>query len=454
MQKISVGDVYYLKPVLNSTVSPEHAKQIAYLLGTVSERPCVVIRAPIAWDPYGEVEVLPGLSSAKPTLTFHMHDIYGYLGCDYPFAPHSAHTVSIARLGRYIGHLTMPELKELLYAYHWIHDPFMQMDTEKFPIPECYKEAYEKLPELESHPEEPKHHYEAITVDKDLTIVNGPCKGAKLDINLQNATNPHFAEQVVERGVVPTPVAPAPEEAAHTEEPQEADTEGTVITFPVSVFSLDNLKKYAGKFKYPPIYYSNRVKVKDDLSILTNEEKDKIIANVSDDVYRNVTKIYKTLKPVDRDILAVRLPTSHLAKLLHINMMTAACLKRLCNVMFAITDDDYDSRLAKKDDVNQYEQELRHIVEEKFKLRYPTYMDYNIIRRELNNLRPYLNKNGIMNIPKNLMASFICIPTSAVRKAFTGKLHQMVYADAYHRCKMNLLKEIENEERERIATAV
>ena len=66
MKKIRIGDIYITRRVLKSSVSLEHEKQLSYMLGTISARPVIVIREPMAWDRFGNVTVIPALTKEDP----------------------------------------------------------------------------------------------------------------------------------------------------------------------------------------------------------------------------------------------------------------------------------------------------------------------------------------------------------------------------------------------------
>ena len=154
MKVIKEGDLYFLESPFHINPPNEESvyqeKKLSYLLGTVSSRPAVVVRAPAFWDRFNTVTVIPALSHGDPAVTFHLLDRYGRLTeADYPFVPHNPHTIPVARLGKYIGSLEPEEIRELLYAFHWIHDAEMQADRDKYQVPPVYRKVMmQKIPAM------------------------------------------------------------------------------------------------------------------------------------------------------------------------------------------------------------------------------------------------------------------------------------------------------------------
>lgn len=448
MQAISVGDIYFLKSPFMSTVSEKHEKKIAYLLGTVSSRPAIIIRKPFAWDTYGTVEILPALSREKPAITFKMHDRYGYSNTcvDYSFCPHMTHSIPVSRLGRFIGRLSNKEFEELFYAYQWIHSEYMQDHPEEYPIPPVYLDVFTYPEKYESRPS-PARSDLRLTVDDNMILhVNDSTDDQiELDVNFHNSITPTKCEEMendpnyqtadkkVAEHPVEVPVETKPT-VVQTEEQTFAEKEArkqeliNSIEFPPSIFPKEDLLKYAGKFNYGRSYFNGNA-VSRKLEIMTDDEKNEVRKALSDEQWNQISDLYNRMSPSDRDIIGRRVPTSTLAKMCHIPMQESAALKRLCNIMWAIPD--YDARLEK---LNRKEVEVKEspIEQEPEKEPEASKVDREAeYRMKLKLIRPYLTDNQLRNLPRNLMADFCSLPEDVVRKAYKGKFFKDTYMKYY-----------------------
>lgn len=437
MQAIRNGDLYFLESPFHSDMDPKLEKRLSYLLGTVSSRPAVVVRAPNWWDQYNTVTVIPALSKGDPAITFKLHDRYGCLTeSDYPFMPHNPHTIPVSRLGKHIGSLDPDELEELLYAFHWIHDSNMQRNKTN-PVPKIYKNLVEKPP-MKSW----KHNKDArsdvnIFVKPDMTLqspTHPELDAMKLDINLRTSVNPKVLSAVENELEYYTSESPLVD--TDVQKAVAKETAGRVPverSFPPSIFSYDTLCNIAGRFTISDAYYKG--------------EKAKREALLSADEIRNITKgtpvtissiqilddIYKKFTPMDAYLLGPRLPTATLANILGISTSEVVVLKQICNIMRDMSEDEYQSRLAVKSNtaksdtietVNDPDETADTVDGETVEGsngRFKLYSSKNEISRGVRSLTGYLNPKRIMSIPPHLQETFVRLPKHAVRRQYQGK---------------------------------
>ena len=77
MKTINYGDVYSLKSPLEG-LDDASLKSLSYMMGSVSNRPVVVIRPPAKWDRFGMVTVISSLSKMGPAYHTDCEDVYGF----------------------------------------------------------------------------------------------------------------------------------------------------------------------------------------------------------------------------------------------------------------------------------------------------------------------------------------------------------------------------------------
>lgn len=435
MKAVSVGDVFFLTAPISST-DPMMEKKLAYLLGTISARPAVIIREPYSWDSYATVEVVSGISKCKQSISIPFYDRYGKISStEYHFVPHLTYPVPVGRLGRYIGRLDNDELEELLYAFKWIHDPIMQQNE---PVPDCYKEAFEKKigsswlvnQDSRSHPE--------IMIDSDGSIhsetnpeIDGMTIGIRHDMINKNAFG-HFVDDP-EYEAVET-CLPDSIEAKEKQTNKNSIIVPVEGGFPESIFSEDILRKIAGRFQVDNRYYSKQIS-KRDITVLTEDEINKIKEDdISKEVFNKILMIYQDMTAFDANLLGVWLRSSVLAEICQIDLSEARCLKRLCNYMIKLSNEDYESRLnkTKMQDKTQDTEPTDDTINKA--------LTQKEIARIIGELKPYLVRNEIMNIPRDKAKLFIRVPPYAIKRAYVGKNTNTMYQMAYERC-MSIVNE-------------
>lgn len=154
MKSISPGDVYLTTPALKTESGKETkmTKDISCWMGTVSQRPVVILREPKAWDRFNTVTVVAGFSNDGPSISCNVEGIYGVELNKYKYEwyPHMVFTIPVNRLCRFLGRLTNRELNDLLYASNWINNVNMQENPEKYPVPPVYETAEMYVDEYEN----------------------------------------------------------------------------------------------------------------------------------------------------------------------------------------------------------------------------------------------------------------------------------------------------------------
>lgn len=428
MQAIKAGDVYFLKAPVKMA-NPQKEKRLAYLLTTVSARPAVVIRPPMWWDDFGTVTVLPALTDAKNAITFHMTDRYGMISeSTYPITPHTPHSVPVSRLGRYIGSLDEKELKSLIYAYQWIHDPEMQ---KTHPIPECYKSVIGPNVKIPNARTRTPRTTPFIYIDDRNVIHISDSTGVKYNIAEPIDTIP--AEVNKEDAYVYMDAeSPETEVAVTTAESNVVVGTGR---FPASIFDESDLLEVANRFDIDPKFYEGIIK-KRDIKCLNKDELATITSNLSAVKVQAVVDLYNSMQPVDALLFGPHLPLRALCRICRLSVNEASALKRLCCVLRDLTDDDYTQRMSPKPASVKAEEPA--VSEGKLQLA----RDQKEIQEIIGRLRPYLNPKGLSKLPESLYEDFLRCPAHVVRRAFSGKGFQSHYTTEYTRIKKHIGKEI------------
>ena len=476
MKAIREGDLYFLnspfhiKPYDDTGAVQE--KRLSYLLGTVSSRPAVVIRAPAAWDKFNTVTVLPALSKGYPAMIFQLQDRYGRLTeAAYPFVPHNPHTIPVSRLGHYIGSLEEHELEKLLYAFRWIHSPDYQRDPRTYPVPSMYATALsEKIPVQRSW----RYNRDARS-DIDITL-------DKRTMTVQSNTNPELngfdiGSPLRQCGVIPQeaddamsdetdfiatdrplPDAESTKNELITEqlEAKEIPTDSAPINalmkamsvvedsprvplrnkrFPESMFDTETLERVAGRFTLSDAYFHDEI-TKRDPNVLNESELAEIRGGLSDFSYQNLLDIYKRMTPLDATFLAVRLPKIVMADLLGLKSYEATVLKRLCKTLANMDEDEYERRLyapaesAVEADEATAESESAQST-----------LSRAEVREICAAIRPYMNDKRIKEMPKPIALQFLKLSMGQVKRIWTGPNFKTCYAEA--RALYKTAKEIE-----------
>lgn len=439
MQNVSAGDVYFLTSPFHSTVSAQHEKKLAYLLGTVSARPVVIIRPPIFWDEYSTVDVIPSLSNGKPGITLTLNDRFGYQCiADYTFMPHTTHSVPIGRLGRYIGRLTDSEYEQIMYAYHWVHDRRMMEHPEQYPIPECYKEVM-KMDTSSVRVFAARARECRLSVDHNMVLHadgNGTkdLDGVAISVNFARSITPTVACKLESdpnyHPAEPTQPAPPPEQAAPAPQSKPAQEEKPVnapapINFPPSIFDTDTLTRVAKDYTLHNKYYPGpkQLAVRDP-AVITADELKEIRGEVGASRMMDLVAYYLTFTPFDAWCLGPYLPTSTLAKMSGFTIRETSAIKRLCTFFKNMSENEYQRRIGSAEP-----EAAPASTTPTASTTAPTQVQ---IRDAILKLTPYLNEGKMTKIPQKLQQEFLMLPKYAVKRAYTGtaKSFEKVYSES------------------------
>ena len=488
MQTIKEGHLYFLESPFHfrppTEESTDTEKRLSYLLGTVSARPAVVIRAPSFWDRFNTVTVIPALSKGKPAITYRLKDRYGnYTSAVYPFVPHNPHTIPVARLGKFIGTLDDDELSKLIYAFKWIHDPYAQAHPEEYPVPECYLDVMKlDVPESWRHNRDARANVD-LTIDKNTlkihsrnypkldgfplgNAITGDVPDEVIDdadyVQTTNALPDEIEDEPEEDGAVYgfirdeepkteeasepeddestlpfTMTEPAPKEEEHYGLVSDDDTEDVPDTsmnvpvekdFPPSSFPVDMLREVAGRFDFSAAYYNNDLPTRDPRH-LTEDEIRSIRGPSTNSELDEICDYYRALTPMDAYVLGPRLPTDALQRITGFNRQKTAILKRLCNVMRDIPDEDYASRVAAYELVQaqlaaEKAAKKEQAKEEKANLKAQQAEDLAIVRK-------YLSADDVLEMSTEAEArAFLRLPMGVVKRAWNGINFKEHYSEA------------------------
>lgn len=435
MQAIRAGDLYFLESPFHADI--EHGskveKRLSYLLGTVSSRPAVVIRAPEWWDQFNTCTVIPALSKGDPACVFHFNDRYGYrTAYDYPFVPHNPHTIPVSRLGRYIGSLDHEELEELLYAFKWIHDPLMRRDN-TLAIPAVYQNVMAKEVPPKSWKVNRDARSDVVLRIKKEDDANG--------LKIVSETNPEvsgfpISKMINDRMTDETRRAVEEEPdyiPAQTPLPDSVPTAVNEIAvpvekdFPESIFSKDVLTRVAGRFTISDAYYNNDKTIRNP-DVLTKEEADEIRGEQSMFTFNTLVEYYKKLTPLDAYILGPRLPLTVLAEITELDRESAVILKKMCNIMRDMSDEEYDQRISA-----HVATRCRQIVAERATDTSASSEDD--ITEKIKKLKPYLSAKKIETLPDELASILLDVPMYRLQKAWSGPQFKIMYKKVQDRCK-------------------
>lgn len=441
MQAIKPGDVYFLKSPIKMA-EPAHEKKLAYLLGTVSARPVVVIRPPMWWDDYSTVTVLPAITEAKHAITYNMVDRYGMISeSDYPVTPHTPHSIPVYRLSRYIGSLDPQEFESLMYAFKWIHDPQMQK-TEQ--IPECYKSVMNPSTIIPKARNRAPRIAPILFVDENNVIHIKGREGLLMDMDtpiegLPDAINSTDDYKLVE--------ADTPEAIKKAVEPDSNVVVG-MNRFPKSIFSEDDLIEVANRFDIDANFYDGAECpiIKKDIKALSDDELDVIMTGLTPPKMQEVIDLYNSMYSIDANLFGPHLPTSVLCRLCKLPVNSAIALKKLCSVLRDMPVADYESRMkAPKASRQETENTSAKTNENSVKSAVMTLhmeRDQRKIQEMIARLRPYLTSKTMGTLPRERYADFLRCPLYAIKRAYTGKGFQTVYTMQYAKVKSELNAEV------------
>lgn len=430
MKTLRAGDLYFLQSPFHSEGHTKDAasreKRLSYLLGTVSARPAIIIREPVWWDKYSTCTIIPAVSKVEPSIKLRLIDRYGYeTSSVYNFCPHNPHTIPVSRLGKYIGSLSDEELDEILYAFKWINDPYMQGDS-SYQVPPVYREVnLKKIPKSWTDNKDPRSRVSIRTKwngDGTVDVYNESdsesAAGEPLKIDAYEIDPEHYMNfdntsyQPVEN--------PLPDSIPATEDQINVPVESA---YPPSMFSTEVLDRIASRFTVSDAYYLNENKK--DFSVLTKDEISRLRNDLSSFEVDGVREIYEKMSMFDAYLLGTRLPVHVLADICGITNREAIALKKFCNYLRDMPDADYQERMngtnAEAEEVPEAPKpQVRNKFEDK---------------KNLDKIREYLSPNRINDLPDSLAQTFLDTPSYMIRKYWKGSQYKACMVGAINHCK-------------------
>lgn len=475
MKTINVGDVYLLHDTIHGPFTKQQLKALHYAFGTLSGRPVLVIRAPSPWDKFGQVTVIPALSKGYPALVYNIEDIFGAVDTTsdhsvYKWTPHVPYSVPVSRLGKYIGSLSLSELKEVVEAFEWIHNPFKQMDP-NVPIPKIYQD-----PKTDNTPE--TQHAQHVSFNKNFKIQSFDDSNnmvPKIDLDDLNEGFRNDIQRLVPEIINETA------EASTDMDPEDEDIEDTVIPFEEAtkeveeVIEEDAKEPQATIISEEPIvlrFFSANEKIDDfikttciDEETLWNlykngkfqfsesevlEEMKAIkmdrfdvtglgvqskLMELSDAQQELVWSAYDEMSAADVHVIVPELSTHDIAKLFHRNMQLSATIKELCKSARKLSVAEHARRrtdyLLRTNAANDVTKEIKEKVIDfgMYVGKYVANIDRKACSDNITKLQPYLSYNSITSLPKELYKIFMETPLYMIQQAYNGKGFMRRYKD-------------------------
>lgn len=430
MKTLRAGDLYFLQSPFHSEGHTKDAasreKRLSYLLGTVSARPAIIIREPVWWDKYSTCTIIPAVSKVEPSIKLRLIDRYGYeTSSVYNFCPHNPHTIPVSRLGKYIGSLSDEELDEILYAFKWINDPYMQGDS-SYQVPPVYREVnLKKVPKSWTDNKDPRSRISIRTKwngDGTVDVYNESdsesAAGEPLKIDAYETDLEHYMNfdntsyQPVE--------TPLPDSIPATEEQINVPVESA---YPPSMFSTEVLDRIASRFTVSDAYYLNENKK--DFSVLTKDEISRLRNDLSSFEVDGVREIYEKMSMFDAYLLGTRLPVHILADICGITNREAIALKKFCNYLRDMPDADYQERM---NETNAEAEEVPETPKSQVRNKFED-------KKNLDKIREYLSPNRINDLPDSLAQTFLDTPSYMIRKYWKGAQYKACMVGAINHCK-------------------
>ena len=440
MNRVNRGDVYFLKSPLNSSVGKEHAKRIAYLLGTVPSRPVVVIREPAEWDAYGEVMVVPAIHNEnEPGILIGSRDRFGReTDSTYNFIPHAVHTVPVTRLGAYLGRLEPDELDKVVDSVKWVISGCAHTLTQQYNVVE-YSGKIDHKRELIASGDKVSAVIRDFTpptlnIDGNMTLMEGndESTAVDLDIDFESAISPTIADMLYK------------DDTYHVKPKKKVDTNKE---FPKSCFNREDLCRYASGYNYnldilnekPLSVDTLRYTVPNFMSQVRGEDP-----NVTDSTLAAVFDFYNKMEPVDVFVYGVWLPKKSLVKMCQMSPTAIGALKRLCNVSLNASIDVKNKETTMLTDHEKYANSKTHqtvtkefnnsltqkdkkMVSNSKPMKHPK-MNTKQINSTLNRMKPFLTEATYKIMPNELLKHLKDIPKYMVRKYYQGRKFDDVYS--------------------------
>lgn len=430
MNRVNRGDVYFLKSPLNSSVGKEHAKRIAYLLGTVPSRPVVIIREPAEWDAYGEVMVVPAIHNEnEPGILIRSRDRFGReTDSTYNFIPHAVHTVPVTRLGAYLGRLEPDELDKIVDSVKWVISGCVHTVTQQYNVDEySYKIDYKR--ELIASGDKVSavirdFNPPTLNIDGNMTLMEGndESTAVDLDIDFESAISPTIADMLYK------------DDTYHVKPKKKVDTNKE---FPKSCFNREDLCRYASGYNYNLDILNEKPLSIDTLRYTTADFINSVKGedpNVTESTLAAVFDFYSKMEPVDVFVYGVWLPKKSLVKMCQMSPTAVGALKRLCNVSLTTTQSLKNRETEKVVEPKVEEKPVKQTPVKKKsdkpakpKVEKREKINTKQINSTLNRMKPFLTETTYKIMPNELLKHLKDIPKYMVRKYYQGRKFDDVY---------------------------
>lgn len=431
MNRVNRGDVYFLKSPLNSSVGKEHAKRIAYLLGTVPSRPVVVIREPAEWDAYGEVMVVPAIHNEnEPGILIGSRDRFGReTDSTYNFIPHAVHTVPVTRLGAYLGRLEPDELDKVVDSVKWVISGCKHTLTQQYNVIE-YSSKIDHKRDLIAAGDKVSavirdFNPPTLNIDGNMTLTEGndESTAVDLDINFESAISPTIADMLYK------------DDTYHVKPKKKVDTNKE---FPKSCFNREDLCRYASGYNYNLDILNEKPLSVDTLRYTTADFINRVKGedpNVTESTLAAVFDFYSKMEPVDVFVYGVWLPKKSLVKMCQMSPTAIGALKRLCNVSLTTTQSLKNRETEKVVEPKVEEKPIKQTPVKKKsnkpakpKVEKHEKMNTKQINSTLNRMKPFLTEATYKIMPNELLKHLKDIPKYMVRKYYQGRKFDDVYS--------------------------
>ena len=218
--------------------------------------------------------------------------------------------------------------------------------------------------------------------------------------------------------------------------------------FPQSIFSNQTLRKVAGGFNIPQIFFEETPPKREfralnyhELQNIWREEEHHISANEM----TWVVDMYHKMTIFDAYFLATRLPLIKLEEITGMPKHCAAALKRACNYLRDMDDDEYRRRDTSKPVYNYFKYSsalAKEVMSQPRDLKptrpaivsnrdcqipYEFADDKNDIIKKL---RPYMNQKQIKRMPTTVKLLFKTTPKHVLKRLWSGTGFEKCYEEA------------------------
>ncbi|MCM1230246.1 MAG: hypothetical protein NC489_08935 [Ruminococcus flavefaciens] len=218
--------------------------------------------------------------------------------------------------------------------------------------------------------------------------------------------------------------------------------------FPKSIFSNATLRKVAGGFDIPPEYFIGTDQNKRKFAALSYRELENVWRKdehpISSDEMMWVVDMYHKMTLFDAYFLTTRLPLRVVVELTGMPKHCAAALKRACNYLRDMPEEEYLKRdtgkpvyrhfkytfgIDKTADTPHTMPKVVATTPHKPQSFAPIPYEFADDKDEIiKKLRPYMNENGIKKMPTTVKLLFKSTPKHVLKRIWSGKNFEKCYA--------------------------